>query len=75
MFTLFMTDRPVSNFADAKTCDLPLFGRYFHAMLKRGIYFPPSQFESLFVSTALTDELIEQVIQANEESLVEVMNQ
>ncbi len=75
MFTLFMTDRPVSNFVDAKTCDLPLFGRYFHAMLKRGVYFPPSQFESLFVSTALTDELIEQVIQANEEALVEVTNQ
>ncbi len=73
MFTLFMTDRSVSNFADAKTCDLPLFGRYFHAMLKRGIYFPPSQFESLFVSTALTDELIEQVIQANEEALAEVI--
>lgn len=75
MFTLFMTDRPVSNFVDAKTCDLPLFGRYFHAMLKRGVYFPPSQFESLFMSTALTDELIGQVIQANEEALAEVMNQ
>ncbi|MBC8154659.1 MAG: glutamate-1-semialdehyde 2,1-aminomutase [Bacteroidetes bacterium] len=73
MFTLFMTDRPVSNFVDAKTCDLPLFGRYFHAMLKRGVYFPPSQFESLFVSTALTDALIDQIILANEESLAEVM--
>lgn len=73
MFTLFMTDRSVANFVDAKTCDLALFGRYFHAMLKRGIYFPPSQFESLFVSTALTDELIAQIIQANEESLMEVV--
>ncbi|RYC69530.1 MULTISPECIES: glutamate-1-semialdehyde 2,1-aminomutase [Spirosoma] len=69
MFTLFMTERSVSNFADAKTCDLPLFGRYFHAMLERGVYLAPSQFESLFVSVALTDELIDQVIQANEESL------
>lgn len=73
MFTLFMTDRPVTNFVDAKTADLALFGRYFQAMLKRGIYLPPSQFESLFISTALTDELIEQVIQANEESLSEVL--
>ncbi|RIV19816.1 glutamate-1-semialdehyde-2,1-aminomutase [Fibrisoma montanum] len=71
MFTLFMTDRSVSNFVDAKSCDLPLFGRYFHAMLKRGVYLAPSQFESLFVSVALTDDLIEQVIQANEESLME----
>ncbi|GAB3755247.1 glutamate-1-semialdehyde 2,1-aminomutase [Spirosoma pomorum] len=73
MFTLFMTERPVTNFSEAKTCDLPLFGRYFHAMLKRGVYLAPSQFESLFLSVALTDELIDQVIQANEESLVEVM--
>jgi len=68
-----MTERPVTDFAGAKSCDLPLFGRYFHAMLDRGVYLAPSQFESLFVSVALTDELIEQVIQANEESLVEAM--
>ena len=69
MFTLFMTDRPVSNFSDAKSCDVAAFGRYFHAMLDRGVYLAPSQFESLFVSVALTDALIEQVITANEESL------
>jgi glutamate-1-semialdehyde 2,1-aminomutase len=74
MFTLFMTDRSVSNFTDAKSCDVSLFGRYFHAMLKRGVYLAPSQFESLFLSVALTDELVDQVIQANEESLLELMN-
>ncbi|GAB3544571.1 glutamate-1-semialdehyde 2,1-aminomutase [Spirosoma fluminis] len=74
MFTLFMTERSVTNFAEAKACDLPLFGRYFHAMLNRGVYLAPSQFESLFVSVALTDELIDQVIQANEEALVEALN-
>ncbi|WP_421830493.1 glutamate-1-semialdehyde 2,1-aminomutase [Larkinella sp.] len=73
MYTLFMTERPVSNFVDAKTCDLPLFGRYFQAMLKRGVYLAPSQFESLFLSVALTDELIDQVIWANEEALKEVI--
>ncbi len=73
MFTLFMTERPVTNFSEAKTCDLPQFGRYFHAMLKRGVYLAPSQFESLFLSVALTDELIDQVIQANEDSLTEIM--
>jgi glutamate-1-semialdehyde 2,1-aminomutase len=74
MFTLFMTDHSVSNFTEAKTCDLPLFGRYFHAMLKRGVYLAPSQFESLFLSVALTDDLVAQIIQANEESLQEAMN-
>jgi glutamate-1-semialdehyde 2,1-aminomutase len=73
MFTLFMTEWPVTNFAEAKTCDLPLFGRYFHAMLKRGVYMGPSQFESLFLSVALTDDLIDQIIQANEESLLEIV--
>ncbi len=74
MFTLFMTNRPVSNFSDAKSCDVPAFGRYFHAMLERGVYLAPAQFESLFLSVALTDELIQQVIQANEESLTVMMN-
>jgi len=73
MFTLFMTDRTVRNFVDAKTCDLPLFGRYFHAMLKRGVYLAPSQFESLFLSVALTDSLVEEIIQANDEALKEVI--
>ncbi|UHG93106.1 glutamate-1-semialdehyde 2,1-aminomutase [Spirosoma oryzicola] len=73
MFTLFMTERSVTNFTEAKTCDLPLFGRYFHAMLKRGVYLAPSQFESLFLSVALTDDLISQIIQANEESLQEAL--
>lgn len=73
MFTLFMTDRAVTNFSEAKTSDLGLFGRYFQAMLKRGIYLAPSQFESLFLSVALTDELVSQIIQANEESLQEAL--
>lgn len=75
MFTLFMTDRPVTNFTEAKSSDLPLFGRYFHAMLRRGVYLAPSQFESLFVSVALTDDLIDEVIQASEDSLAEIVRQ
>lgn len=74
MFTLFMTERPVTNFTEAKSCDIPQFGRYFHAMLERGIYLAPSQFESLFLSVALTDDLVAQIIQANEESLLVMMN-
>ncbi|GAB4039145.1 glutamate-1-semialdehyde 2,1-aminomutase [Spirosoma jeollabukense] len=74
MFTLFMSERSITNFTEAKTCDLPAFGRYFHAMLDRGVYLAPSQFESLFMSIALTDQLIDQIIQANEESLQLMMN-
>ncbi len=70
MFSLFFTAGPVNNLEDAKRCDLPAFGRYFHAMLERGIYLAPSQFEALFVSTAITDELVEMYLNACRESLV-----
>jgi glutamate-1-semialdehyde 2,1-aminomutase len=73
MFTLFFTDKPVNNFEDAKTSDTALFGRYFQAMLKRGIYLAPSQYEAMFLSTALTDEHIQTILEANLESLREVL--
>ena len=73
MYSLFFTDKEVYDFASAKHSDTVLFGKYFQAMLKRGIYLAPSQFESLFLSTALNDELIGRIIQANEESLKEIL--
>ncbi|MBC7408337.1 MAG: aspartate aminotransferase family protein, partial [Arcicella sp.] len=60
-------------FEDAKTSDTALFGRYFQAMLKRGIYLAPSQYEAMFLSTALTDEHIQIILEANLESLSEVV--
>jgi len=71
MFSLFFTPEPVNNLEDAKKSDLPAFGRYFHAMLQRGIYLAPSQYEALFVSTAITDELVEKYLTACRESLCE----
>lgn len=71
MFSLFFTSEPVNNLEDAKKCDTAAFGRYFHAMLNRGIYLAPSQFEALFVSVAITDELVEMYLNACRESLVE----
>jgi len=73
MYTLFFTDQQVTDFPSAKSSNLPLFGKYFHAMLDRGIYMGPSQFESMFLSTALEDSHIERIIQANEDSLKEVI--
>jgi glutamate-1-semialdehyde 2,1-aminomutase len=71
MFSLFFTAEPVNNLEDAKKADLPAFGRYFHGMLKRGIYLAPSQFEALFVSTSITDELVDKYLTACRESLIE----
>ena len=54
MLTFFFQDGPVKNYEDAKRSDTAAFGRFFHHLLERGVYFPPSQFEAAFLSTALT---------------------
>jgi glutamate-1-semialdehyde 2,1-aminomutase len=69
MFTLFFTDKEVNNFSDAKTSDTVLFGKYFKGMLSKGIYLPPSQYESWFLSAALGDSEYDQIISASKETL------
>ena len=69
MFTLFFTDKEVNNFDDAKTSDTALFGKYFKGMLSKGIYLPPSQYESWFLSTALGDSEYDQIITASKATL------
>ena len=55
MFTWFFTDQPVTDYESAKRADTGRFKKFFHGMLERGIYLPPSQFEAAFVSTAHAD--------------------
>ncbi len=63
MFGLFFTDRQsVSCFRDVMACDQAQFNRFFHAMLKAGVYLAPSAFEAGFVSCAHTEELIDHTI-------------
>jgi glutamate-1-semialdehyde 2,1-aminomutase len=52
MVTVFFCAGPVVDYATAKTSDTKRFGRFFHAMLERGVYLPPAQFEAAFVSLA-----------------------
>jgi glutamate-1-semialdehyde 2,1-aminomutase len=54
MFTVFFTSSPVTDFQSAKTSDTARYAKFFHEMLERGVYFPPSQFETCFVSQAHT---------------------
>jgi glutamate-1-semialdehyde 2,1-aminomutase len=61
MFSIFFTDADVVDYASAKTQDAAAFRAFFHAMLARGVYLPPSAFESWFVSAALDDAALEQI--------------
>lgn len=64
MFCLFFTARSVRNLEDARTSDIHAFARFFHALLAKGIYVPPSQFETGFVSTAHTEADIAETARA-----------
>lgn len=64
MFTVFFSATPVTDFQSAKNCDTAQYARFFHALLKEGVYFPPSQFETCFVSLAHTKADIGATLQA-----------
>jgi glutamate-1-semialdehyde 2,1-aminomutase len=68
MFTLFFTSQPVTDYESAKRSDTARFGRFFRAMLERGIYLAPSQFEAAFLSAAHTEEDISETVAAAAEA-------
>ncbi len=63
-FTVFFRDELPKNLTEAKECDVAAYGRFFHAMLEQGIYLPPSQFETAFLSTAHTDADVDALMDA-----------
>lgn len=69
MISLFFTYKKVVDFDTAKSSNLSLFGKYFRNMLDNGVYLPPSQFETYFVSTAITKEIADDIIDASRKSL------
>ena len=72
MFQVFFSagGERVKNYADALGCDKKRYMRLFHAMLSSGIFLPPSQFETNFISFAHTEEDIERTIEAYKKNLV-----
>jgi glutamate-1-semialdehyde 2,1-aminomutase len=72
MFCLFFAAAPIVDLAGAQRSDLKMFTRFFHACLKRGVYFAPSQFETGFISTAHTTEDIERTAAVVREALAEL---
>ncbi len=73
LLTLFFSAEPVVDFATASACDLEAHARFCRAMLDRGVYPPPSQFEAWFVSLAHDDEAIDLTVQAAGEALREAI--
>jgi glutamate-1-semialdehyde 2,1-aminomutase len=64
LITIFFTENPVLNYADAVKSDTEKYGKFFHAMLNEGIYLPPAQFEAMFVSTAHTQKDLDRTVEA-----------
>ena len=69
MWGMFFAPGPVRDFDQAKTSDVPLFNRFFHGMLDRGVFLAPSQFEAGFTSTAHTDADVDATLTAAREAL------
>lgn len=69
MLTLFFGEGPFKNYDDVQDIDTSIYAKYFKEMLNRGIMLPPAQFECMFLSTAHSDEDIENTIKANYEAL------
>lgn len=74
MFKLFFSPsgKEVRNYADALSCDKNKYLRFFHTMLSAGIFLPPSQFETNFISFAHTDADIKRTIEVYKENLEQV---
>ncbi len=73
MISIHFSDHHVTDFATAASANNARFNQFFHAMLKRGIYLPPSAFESWFLNNALSYNDLDETIQAAKESLIEIV--
>jgi glutamate-1-semialdehyde 2,1-aminomutase len=64
LFSLFFSDQPVTDYDSARAADHAAYARFFHGMLERGVYLPPSGYEAWFLSTAHTEGDIKHVVEA-----------
>ena len=72
LFTVFLSEHPVVDYASAQRCDLELYGSWCRALLARGVYPPPSQFETWFPSLAHTPAQVEQTIEIAAAAFAEI---
>jgi glutamate-1-semialdehyde 2,1-aminomutase len=69
MVSVHFSNKEVTDFVSAAEADNDTFRKYFHYLLTKGIYLPPSPFETWFISHAITEQHIEQTVQATKEFL------
>jgi glutamate-1-semialdehyde 2,1-aminomutase len=72
MLTCFFTNDAVTDYASAKRSDTGKFARFFRSLLERGVYFPPSQFEAAFVSTAHSEADVASTVEAAARAFEEI---
>ncbi|MCH7547553.1 MAG: glutamate-1-semialdehyde 2,1-aminomutase [Planctomycetes bacterium] len=72
MFGMMFSDKPVRNFDDAQAGDHDAYSKFFHAMLDRGVWLPPSGYEAMFISAAHDDASLEEIIAAARESFLAI---
>ncbi|HEY0355934.1 MAG TPA: aspartate aminotransferase family protein, partial [Flavisolibacter sp.] len=73
MISIHFSNKPVTDFASASSANNALFNQFFHAMLDRGVYLPPSAFETWFLSHALSKEDLDETIAATAASLSDLL--
>jgi glutamate-1-semialdehyde 2,1-aminomutase len=69
LYQIFFTTEPVTNYACAKHADKKMFSAYFQELLRQGVFIPPSQFETCFVSTVHTEDDLKQTMNAFDKAL------
>ena len=69
MFQIYLTDREVLNYEDAKTADTEKFTTYFQKLLNEGVFIPPSQFECCFISKMHDDRDIQNTLDIIEKAM------
>ncbi|HWA82569.1 MAG TPA: glutamate-1-semialdehyde 2,1-aminomutase, partial [Fimbriimonadaceae bacterium] len=72
MISVFFAAEPVTNFAEAKASDTAFFAKLFHALLRRGVYLPPSALEAWFLNLAHTPEDVDRTVEAFAAAMAEV---
>ena len=70
-FTLFFTHQPVTDFRSAQSSNTKMFARFYQMLLRSGIYFPPSQFETAFISCAHNEIILQRAVK----KIIENLNQ